>query len=67
MAGAGVEKSQDSDVAASPDQRLRVLHLMVTMPVGGAEDLVAAIVRGLDPRRFAVAVATLGSLGPRGS
>jgi L-malate glycosyltransferase len=36
------------------------------MPVGGAEDLVAAIVRGLNPSRFAVTVATLGSPGPVG-
>jgi glycosyltransferase involved in cell wall biosynthesis len=36
------------------------------MPVGGAEDLVAAIVRGLDPNRFAVSVATLGPPGPVG-
>ncbi len=36
------------------------------MPVGGAEDLVAAIVRGLDPQRFSVAVATLGPPGPVG-
>lgn len=36
------------------------------MPVGGAEDLVAAIVRGLDPQRFRAAVATLGPPGPVG-
>lgn len=36
------------------------------MPVGGAEDLVAAIVRGLDPHRFSAAVATLGPPGPVG-
>jgi L-malate glycosyltransferase len=36
------------------------------MPVGGAEDLVAAIVRGLDSQRFRVAVATLGPPGPVG-
>ena len=36
------------------------------MPVGGAEDLVAAIVRGLDPRRFFASVATLGPPGPVG-
>jgi glycosyltransferase involved in cell wall biosynthesis len=36
------------------------------MPVGGAEDLVAAIVRGLDPQRFEAAVATLGQPGPVG-
>jgi glycosyltransferase involved in cell wall biosynthesis len=43
-----------------------VLHLLATMPVGGAEDLVAAIVRGLDPQRFRAAVATLGPPGPVG-
>jgi L-malate glycosyltransferase len=36
------------------------------MPVGGAEDLVAGIVRGLDPGRFSAFVATLGPLGPVG-
>lgn len=36
------------------------------MPVGGAEDLVAAIIRGLDPQRFSAAVATLGPPGPVG-
>ncbi|MGO9579437.1 MAG: glycosyltransferase [Desulfobaccales bacterium] len=49
-----------------PARRLKVLHLLTTMPVGGAEDLVAAIVRGLDPNRFAVSVATLGPPGPVG-
>jgi glycosyltransferase involved in cell wall biosynthesis len=48
----------------NPEGQLRVLHLLVTMPVGGAEDLVAAIVRGLDPQRFSAAVATLGPPGP---
>jgi glycosyltransferase involved in cell wall biosynthesis len=48
---------------ALPARRLKVLHLLATMPVGGAEDLVAAIVQGLDPRRFAVSVVTLGPLG----
>jgi glycosyltransferase involved in cell wall biosynthesis len=47
-------------------RRLKVLHLLATMPVGGAEDLVAAIVRGLDPQRFAVSVATIGPPGPVG-
>ncbi len=50
-----------------PGQRLRVLHLLTAMPVGGAEDLVAAIVRGLDPELFEVAVATLGSPGAVGT
>ena len=51
---------------ALPARRLKVLHLLATMPVGGAEDLVAAIVRGLDPQRFRAAVATLGPPGPVG-
>ncbi|MBU4357224.1 MAG: hypothetical protein KJ822_18065, partial [Proteobacteria bacterium] len=51
---------------ALPARRLKVLHLLATMPVGGAEDLVAAIVQGLDPQRFAVSVATLGPPGPVG-
>ncbi len=53
-----------SPAALAP--RLKVLHLLTTMPVGGAEDLVAAIIRGLDHQRFAVAVATLGPPGPVG-
>jgi L-malate glycosyltransferase len=51
---------------ASPDRRIKVLHLLAAMPVGGAEDLVAAIVRGLDPQRFSAAVAILGPPGPVG-
>jgi glycosyltransferase involved in cell wall biosynthesis len=47
-------------------RRLKVLHLLVSLPVGGAEDLVAAIVRGLDPERFAAGVACLGFPGPVG-
>jgi glycosyltransferase involved in cell wall biosynthesis len=49
-----------------PTRRLKVLHLLVSLPVGGAEDLVAAIVRGLDPERFAAGVACLGLPGPVG-
>lgn len=49
-----------------PARRLKVLHLLVSLPVGGAEDLVAAIVRGLNPERFAAEVACLGFPGPVG-
>jgi glycosyltransferase involved in cell wall biosynthesis len=63
---AGDTVSLPAPPTSLPDQSLRVLHLLVTMPVGGAEDLVAAIVRGLDARRFSVSVATLGSPGPVG-
>ncbi len=42
---------------------VRVLQLISSLPVGGAEDVVAAMVTGLDPRRFQVQAATLGPLG----
>jgi hypothetical protein len=45
---------------------LKVLQLISSLPVGGAEDLVAAIVKGLDPGRFQVQAATLGPLGEVG-
>jgi glycosyltransferase involved in cell wall biosynthesis len=53
-------------MTTAPPSPLKILHLIATLPVGGAEDLVAAIVRGLDPRRFAVEVACLGELGAVG-
>ncbi|MFH1595261.1 MAG: glycosyltransferase [Pseudomonadota bacterium] len=46
--------------------RIKVLHLLATMPVGGAEDLVAAVVKGLDPDRFEAAAATIGQPGAVG-
>jgi L-malate glycosyltransferase len=49
-----------------PARPLQVVQMLATMPVGGAEDLVAAMVRGLDPQRFAVTVLTLGPSGPVG-
>lgn len=51
---------------AWPARRLKVLHLLVSLPVGGAEDLVAAMVRGLDPGRFDAGVACIGFPGPVG-
>lgn len=45
---------------------IKVLHLFATLPVGGAEDLLASIVCGLDPARFAPEVACLGAPGPVG-
>ncbi len=46
--------------------RLKVLQLLVTLPVGGAEDLVAAIATGLNPERFEVQTACLAPPGPVG-
>lgn len=46
--------------------KIKVLYLFVTLPVGGAEDLLASIVTGLDPTRFTPAVACLGEAGPVG-
>jgi L-malate glycosyltransferase len=48
------------------NSKIRVLHLFVTLPVGGAEDLLASIVTGLDPARFLPEVACLESAGPVG-
>jgi len=45
---------------------IKILQLLVTMPVGGAEMMVADIAAGLDPGRFEVAVACLGEPGPLG-
>ena len=45
---------------------IKVLHLLVSLPVGGAEDLVAAIVTGLDPKRFSVQAACIGARGAIG-
>ena len=45
---------------------IRVLQLIASLPVGGAEDLVAALVTGLDPRRFQVQAATIGPPGAVG-
>jgi len=47
-------------------KKIKVLHLFVTLPVGGAEDLLASIVTGLDPTRFAPEVACIGAAGPVG-
>ena len=41
----------------------RVLQLIYSLPVGGAEDLMAAMVTGLDARRFEVQAATIGPPG----
>ena len=45
---------------------IRVLQLITSLPVGGAEDLVAAIVSGLDPNQFQVQAATIGPMGAVG-
>jgi glycosyltransferase involved in cell wall biosynthesis len=46
---------------------LKVLQLISSLPVGGAEDLVAAMVTGLDARRFQVQAATIGPPGEVGA
>jgi glycosyltransferase involved in cell wall biosynthesis len=45
---------------------IKVLQLIASLPVGGAEDLMAAMVTGLDPQRFQVQAATIGLPGPVG-
>ena len=46
--------------------KIKVLHLLVTLPVGGAEEMVSAIVKGLDPAKFQVQVACIGPPGAIG-
>jgi glycosyltransferase involved in cell wall biosynthesis len=46
--------------------RIKILHLIVTLNVGGAEDLLQGIVSSLDPGRFHSVIACLGELGPLG-
>jgi len=41
----------------------RVLQLIYSLPVGGAEDLMAVMITGLDARRFEVQAATIGPPG----
>jgi glycosyltransferase involved in cell wall biosynthesis len=52
-----------SDASRYP---LRVLFLITSMPVGGAETLLANLVRGLDRRRFSPEIVCLKELGPVG-
>lgn len=49
-----------------PQTPIKVLQLLVHLPVGGAERMVAAIATSLDPEIFQVQVATIGPPGPMG-
>ncbi len=51
---------------AALDRQARILHLFVTLPVGGAENLLLSIVRGLDHERFASFVCCIGKRGVMG-
>ncbi len=62
----GGEASKEGQVRPLSPNPIKVLHLLVSLPVGGAEDLVAAMVRGLDPQRFSVQAACIGPLGAIG-
>lgn len=50
-----------------PRATISVLHIIPALPVGGAENLVFHMVRGLDRRRFTPAVCVLGERGPMGA
>ena len=45
---------------------LRVMFLVTSMPVGGAETLLLNLVRGMDKQRFAPEIACLKERGPLG-
>src|SRR6266705_3812735 len=48
---------------AALHRQARILHLFVTLPVGGAENLLLSIVRRLDHGRFASVVCCIGKRG----
>lgn len=48
------------------DAPLRVLFVITSMPVGGAETLLVQLIRGLDRTRFAPELCCLKQLGPLG-
>lgn len=48
------------------DRQSRILHLFVTLPVGGAENLLLSILRKLDPQRFSSVVCCIGERGVLG-
>ena len=49
-----------------PPSAIKILQLLVTMPVGGAEVMAADIATGLAPGRFEVITACLGEPGAMG-
>ena len=53
----------EAESQALPPDPIKVLQLLVSLPVGGAEDLVAATLTGLDPERFRVQAAASPSAG----
>ncbi len=55
-----------SDTGGKKTGIIRVLQLIASLPVGGAEDLVAAMVTGLNPQPFQVQAATIGLPGAVG-
>jgi len=50
-----------------PHTPIKILQLLATMPVGGAEVMVADIATGLEPGEFEVITACLGEPGPMGA
>ena len=59
------EVKTDKSQTSRPDQ-LRVMFLTTSMPVGGAETLLANLVRRIDHSRFAPEIACLKERGPLG-
>jgi len=53
-------------MAFFPKTSIKVVQLLMTMPVGGAEIMVADIATSLDPERFEVVTVCLGQPGPLG-
>lgn len=64
--GQKVLPQQQNEPLRRQEGPIKVLHLFVSLPVGGAEDLLASIMTGLDPARFQAVAACIGRLGPVG-
>lgn len=58
-------KDNRAGVSRSPSP-VRVLHLIVTLTVGGAEDHILSLVRNLERERFNPTVCCIGESGPIG-
>lgn len=45
-------------------EKIKIIHIITSLPFGGAENMLLDLVGGLDPKRFEVRVATVVGSGP---
>ena len=66
MSPARAEAASAGFPTASPASRLKVLHILAALPVGGAETLLLAALTAADQRSFSYLVCSLSDKGPVG-